>query len=80
IEATGLFGHVRYRLDRAEGGVLLVVRVQERPQDRLGVGLRFDDERRAALLFTTTLHNLVRYGSVTRFDLRVGEEIRARVA
>jgi outer membrane protein assembly factor BamA len=74
IDATGLFGLVRYRLDREREGVVLTVRVQERPKDRFGIGLRYDDERRAALLFTTTVHNLVRYGSVTRLDLRVGEE------
>lgn len=80
IDATGLFGLVNYRLDLGTDGVVLTVRVQERPKDRFGVGLRYDDERRAALLFTTTLHNLLRYGSVTRFDLRVGEETQARVA
>ena len=53
LDATGLFGLVRYRL---------------------GVGLRYDDERRAALLFTASVHNLMRYGSLTRVDLRVGEE------
>lgn len=80
IDATGLFGLVRYRLERSAGGVDLTVHVQERPKDRLGVGLRYDEDRRAALLFTTTLHNLIGYGSVTRLDLRVGEETRARVA
>ena len=78
IEAADLFGLVRYRLDAepANEGVVLTIDVQERARDRLGVGLRYDDERRAALLFTTTRHNLVRYGSVTRLDLRVGEETR----
>ena len=78
IEATGLFGLVRYRLDpsRSDGGSVLTVDVREDPRDRVGVGLRYDDERRAALLFTGTLHNLIRYGSVTRFDLRIGEETR----
>ena len=80
IDATGLFGIVRYRLEQVADGYMLIVHVQERPKDRLGVGLRYDDERRAALLFTTTLHNLVRYGSVTRLDLRIGEETRARAA
>lgn len=74
LDATGLFGHVRYRIDTAEDGVALTVFVDERPRDRLGVGLRYDDERRAALLFTATVHNLLSYGSVTRLELRVGEE------
>lgn len=78
IEATGLFDVVRYRLDASEAGdgSMLSVDVQERPRDRVGVGIRYDDQRRAALLFTATLHNLIRYGSVSRFDLRIGEETR----
>ena len=76
LDATGLFGLVRYRLDRVPGGIALTLHVEEQPRDRVGVGLRYDDERRAALLFTTTIHNLVRYGSISRFELRVGEETR----
>jgi NTE family protein len=74
LDATGLFRQVRYRLDSADDGVQLTVLVEERPRDRLGVGLRYDDERRAALLFTATVHNLLQFGSVTRLELRVGEE------
>ena len=80
LDATGLFGLVRYQLDRAADAVVLTIRVQEQAQDRFGVGLRYDDERRAALLFSLTLHNKLRYGSVTRLDLRVGEETRAAVS
>jgi NTE family protein len=75
LDATGLFGLVRYRLDADDSGdVALTVMVDERPRDRLGVGLRYDDERQAALLFTASVHNLLGYGALTRFDLRVGEE------
>jgi NTE family protein len=80
LESTGLFGLTRYRLDDAPGGLRLTVTVEERPRDRAGLGIRYDDQRRAALLFTATLHNLLRYGSVTRVDLRVGEETQARVS
>lgn len=80
IDATGLFGMVRYRLDAADDGVAVIVNAVERPDDRFGIGVRYDDEFRAALLFSTTLHNRVRYGSVTRIDLRVGEETRASIA
>jgi NTE family protein len=76
LDATGMFGIVRYEVDRMQGGVGLTVTVEERPRDRLAVGLRYDDEWRAALLFAATLHNVLRYGSVARLDLRVGEETR----
>lgn len=80
IDATGLFGLVRYRMDDTGDGVSLTVQVEERPADRFGLGIRYDDEFRAALLFSTTLHNKIRYGSVTRLDLRVGEETQASIA
>jgi outer membrane protein assembly factor BamA len=80
LDATGLFRLVRYRLDSAGASVIVTVTVEERPRDRLAVGLRYDDEWRAALLFTATLHNILRFGSVTRFDLRVGEETRIGAA
>lgn len=80
IDATGLFSLVRYTMDEVDGGVALTVRLEEEPSDRFGIGIRYDDEYRAALLFSTTLHNRVRYGSVTRIDLRVGEETQASLA
>ena len=80
LDTTDLFGLVRYRLDEVPGGVRLTLTVEEGPRNQAGLGLRYDDERRAALLFTATLHNLVRYGSVTRFDLRVGAETQARIS
>jgi NTE family protein len=76
LDATGLFGLTRYRLDASGTGTAVTVVVRERPRDRLGVGLRYDDERRASLLFTATVHNVLQYGSVTRLDLRVGQETR----
>ena len=78
LEATGLFRLVRYRLDpSADGpGANLVLTVEEGARDRLGLGVRYDDEYRAALLFSATLHSRVLHGSITRFDLRVGEETR----
>lgn len=80
LDATGLFGLIRYRLDGDGDAVALTLHVEERAQNRLGVGLRYDDERRAALLFTTKAHNVLRYGSLTRVDLRVGEETRAAIS
>lgn len=81
LDATGLFGLIRYRLsDGGPGDAALTVAVEERPRDRLGVGLRYDDERRAALLFTASVHNMLAYGSLTRMDLRVGEETQIGLA
>jgi len=75
LESSGLFSLVRYRLDGTPEGVSLTVQADEGARDRLAVGLRYDDERRAALLFTATAHNVLVRGAVTRLDLRVGEEM-----
>ena len=80
LESLGLFGLVRFQLDGQDAGARMLVTVEERPRDRLAVGLRYDDERRAALLFTATVHNLGSLGAVTRFDLRVGEETRLAIS
>jgi NTE family protein len=74
IENTDLFGLVRYRLDPVGDAAVLTVSVVERARDRLALGLRYDDERRAALLFTATVHNFLLHGTVARLDLRLGQE------
>jgi len=80
LESSGLFGLVRFRLEGQGDGAALVVSVEERPRDRLAVGFRYDDERRAALLFTATVHNVGSLGAVSRLDLRVGEETLVSVS
>ena len=74
IESTDLFGLVRYRLDSVGDAAVLTVSVVERARDRLALGLRYDDERRAALLFTATAHNVLLHGTVARLDMRLGLE------
>ena len=78
LYATDLFRLVRYRIDDVGGESVLSVDLQERSQDRLGLGFRYDDRRRSALLFTAMLHNRIRYGSATRLDVRLGEEMQLR--
>src|SRR5690606_27964243 len=44
----------------------------------VGMGLRYDDHRKAALLFTGLLRNVLEYGSTLRLDLRLGEQLQLR--
>jgi len=74
LYATNLFSRISYRLDTAGGDTTLVVSVTEGADDRLGVGLRYDDHRNTALLFTASVHNWLSYGSATHLSVRLGEE------
>lgn len=77
---SGLFASVTYRLDsvqRADRTVrTLVVRFEEEKRDRLGFSFRYETRYKASILMSTTLRNLLQYGSVTRLDLRFGQQIR----
>jgi NTE family protein len=78
LAATGLVGPVRYRIDPLGGGAELQLTTRGGGRDRVGLGFRYDDRQRAALLFTATLFDRIQYGSATRLDLRLGEELQVR--
>jgi NTE family protein len=73
LSATNLFSRVTYRIDIGGPDTVAVIEVEAQPQDQIGLGFRYDDHRKAALLFTGTLHNLLQYGSTLDADLRLGE-------
>lgn len=80
LYATGLVGPVRYRIDTDGDHVALTVRTEGASRDRVGLGFRYDDRQRAALLFTATLHDRIQFGSATRLDARLGEELQFRAS
>ncbi|HSM03567.1 MAG TPA: patatin-like phospholipase family protein [Longimicrobiales bacterium] len=77
IQATELFRAVTYRISDVEGlDATLVVSLAPARRDRVGVGLRYDSEYQASLLFTASFPNRLGYGSSTRLEVRLGEEKR----
>ncbi|NIN71773.1 MAG: BamA/TamA family outer membrane protein, partial [Gemmatimonadetes bacterium] len=78
--SSGLFASVTYRLDGAQRGDSLVsalaIRFQEEKRDRLGFSFRYETRYKASILMSTTLRNLLQYGSVTRLDMRLGQQIQ----
>jgi NTE family protein len=74
--ATELFDRVRYRLDVRGTDTVAVVSASVSEQDRVGIGLRYDNTYEAALLLTARLRNRIGFGSTTQFDLRIGEQFR----
>ena len=78
LYAGGLIGTVRYRIDALEGDTVLTVHADSRARDEVGLGIRYDDLQRASILFTATLFDWVQFGSATRLDARLGEELQFR--
>ena len=73
LSATHLFSSATYRIDTTPTDTVAVIEVEAQPQDQIGLGFRFDDHRKAALLFTGTLYNWLQYGSTLDADVRLGE-------
>ncbi len=73
LAATHLFSRATYRIDVTPTDTVAVIEVEAQPQDQIGLGFRFDDHRKAALLFTGTLYNWLQYGSTLDADVRLGE-------
>jgi len=78
LYATDLFAQAIYRVETEAGDTTVVFDIREGANDQIGLGIRFDDHRKAALLFSGTLHNRLSYGSTMQLDLRLGEELQAR--
>ncbi len=74
--ATELYERVQYRLDSEQADTTIVVTAVSRTQDRAGFGFRFDDNYKAALLFSAVLRNLVGSGSTTELEMRLGEQLK----
>ncbi|MEJ2539122.1 MAG: patatin-like phospholipase family protein [Gemmatimonadota bacterium] len=75
LQATELFEAVTYGIDDVrEDQATVEVTLRPAQRDRVGVGLRFDSEYQASLLFTAAFPNRLGYGTSTRVELRLGEE------
>jgi NTE family protein len=74
--ATDLFDQVHYRLDARGNDTVVVVTATARRQDRVGLGLRYDDVYGTSLLITARLRNRVGFGSVSDLNLRLGDQLR----
>ncbi len=76
--ASGLFVRVGYRLDRAEGDSLTTVSlvVVEGARDHVGFNARYESRYKASVMMSATLYDLLGYGSLTSFHIRLGEQLR----
>lgn len=77
LQGTELYRGVGYQIRPAgDGTAILEVTLEPAQRDRLGVGFRFDDRYKASVLLSATFQNRLAYGSSTRLDARLGEELQ----
>jgi NTE family protein len=76
VYSTGLFEMVTYRLDATDSGTVAVVTATATASQQIGFGVRYDDHAGAALLFSTDVRSWLGYGTTTRFDVRLGNQLR----
>jgi NTE family protein len=70
---TQFFERVTYRLDPEDNGYRLTVRVLEKTNFLFRVGLHYDNNLKAGILFNTTFRNVYKNGSLLSLDVRLSE-------
>lgn len=71
--------NVYYRIYRDLDFDILHIQIIENLQDRFGIGIRYDNHTKASLLLTASLQNLLRPGSITRLEARLGQILQFQV-
>ena len=75
LYGTGFFETISYQLNESENGFVLDMEIKEKKANRVSAGLRFDTEREASVIFSTSLQNIFNTPSLTRANIRLGERI-----
>jgi len=70
--------NIFYRIYQDSDDNILSIRIIENLQDRFGIGIRYENDTQASLLLSTSLQNLLRPGSVTRLEARLGQNLQFR--
>jgi NTE family protein len=73
IYSTQFFEKVSYRLDKIDGNIRLTIRVIEKGQLLLGLGLRYDSNTNAEILAGFSLRNFLGHSSLLAADMRLGD-------
>jgi NTE family protein len=76
VYSTGRFDEVSYRLVHGAGGYDVLLDLTEGDRDVVGVGVRYDTPRGAALLVGATVNDWLTPGSKATLAARLGEELQ----
>jgi NTE family protein len=77
LYGTGMFDRVSYNHDYVDQIGTLHVQLEERKEQSLRFGLRFDQDNGAVMLFNAHIKNKLSPGSDLNFDLKLGEKLHA---
>ncbi len=77
LYGTGMFKRVSYDHDYTDQIGTLHIELEERKEQSLRFGLRFDQESGAVMLFNAHFKNVLSPGSDINFDFKVGEQLHA---
>ncbi len=76
VYSTGRFDQVSYRVVHRMGGDDLLLDLTEGDRDLVGVGVRYDTPRGAALLVGATVNDWLTPGSKATLEARLGDELQ----
>lgn len=85
LQATDLYDRISYSLTPTADPAparpwTLVIELRPVQRDRLGLGVRFDNTYQASALLSAAFLNRGGYGSSTRLDARLGEELQLQLS
>ncbi len=80
LYSSELFDLITYRiLPDTPNYFNLQINVEESKTDALKIGLRYETQTQASLIFSTNFRNLIYNASTTRINLRLGSEVRFNI-
>ncbi len=76
IYGSLLYQKVTYKISKAENGDILTVEVSERPQSFFSLGINYNSDLKASIMFNTSFYNLIFTGSKMIIDAVLGQNPR----
>jgi NTE family protein len=71
LQATGLFKGLHYRFSEYQNGTDLFIDLEENNKGAINIGLRYDNDFSAALLFNSTVRNSIWKGDFLNMELKL---------
>jgi NTE family protein len=79
IYGSLLYQKVSYKFFKTEGGNILTIEVAERPQSFFSLGINYNSDLKASIIFNTSFYNLIFPGSKFSIDALLGQNPRLDV-
>jgi NTE family protein len=76
IYGSLLYQKVTYKISKAEGGDILTIQVAERPQSFFSLGVNYNSDLKASIIFNTSFYNLIFPGSKFSIDALLSQNPR----